>query len=116
MTFVGKRKRIESGWRKKKNLVLVDGVDDAVVVQDDDIRMAPVERDVPDGARPAQPLGRQLLRQFLGEWRVLAAEDVVLDDLVVGVGHHQHGGCRMEGQRRRVALVARQRRMDGQRL
>lgn len=89
-------------------LVLVDRVDDAVVVQDDHVRVADVERDVPDGAGSTQPLDGQLLRELLGEGRVLATDDVVLDDLVIGVRHHQEMRRRMEGQRRRVTLVARQ--------
>ena len=115
-----KRERVQSASTNTTAvaiyLVLIYRVDDAVVVQHDDVRMALVERDVPDGAGSIQPLGRQMLRQFLGEGRVLATADVVLDDLVVGVGHQQQSGRRMEGQSRRMALIAGKSRMDLERL
>lgn len=66
-------------------LVLVDRVDDAVIVQDNHVRVSNVKRDVTDSARSAQPLDRQVLRQFLGERRVLAIGNVVLDNLMIGV-------------------------------
>lgn len=63
------------------DLVLVDGADDAVVVQDNDVRQARIERDASHDARSIDPLLRQVLRQIPGKVRVAPPTHVILDDL-----------------------------------
>ena len=63
------------------DLALVDGADDAVVVEDDDVGVSGVEGDVAHRRRPVDPLRRQVRRQLPRERRVLLRRHVELDDL-----------------------------------
>ena len=64
-------------------LCFIDGADEAVVVQDDDVRMPGIEGDVPHGGWAVQPHVRQMLRQFLGKIREPLTAHVVLDNLSI---------------------------------